>query len=72
LRDYADEARGAAKQLEQVTARSLKAGEDAFVKWAATGKFSAVDLLNTIADKALRAAACLEINSLPSFPCPGT
>ena len=44
----------------------------AFVKWAATGKFSAVDLLNTIADKALRAAACLEINSLPSFPCPGT
>jgi TP901 family phage tail tape measure protein/lambda family phage tail tape measure protein len=56
LRDYADEASNAAKQFEQVTTRSLKAGEDAFVKWATTGKFSAVDLFNTIAEEALRAA----------------
>ncbi|MBL6934103.1 MAG: phage tail tape measure protein [Alphaproteobacteria bacterium] len=56
LRDYADEASNAAKQFEQVTTRSLKAGEDAFVQWAATGKFSAADLFNTIAEEALRAA----------------
>ncbi len=56
LREYADEASNAAKQFEQVTTRSLKAGEDAFVKWATTGKFSATDLFNTIAEEALRAA----------------
>lgn len=56
LRDYADEASNAARQFEQVTARSLKAGEDAFVQWARTGKFSAADLFNTIAEEALRAA----------------
>jgi len=56
LRDYADEAGNAARQFEQVTTRSLKAGEDAFVKWATTGKFSAAELFNTIAEEALRAA----------------
>ena len=56
LREYADEASNAAKQFEQVTTRSLKAGEDAFVQWATTGKFSAADLFNTIAEEALRAA----------------
>ena len=56
LRDYADEASNAAKQFEQVTTRSLKAGEDAFVQWATTGKVSAADLFNTIAEEALRAA----------------
>lgn len=44
LQDYADEAGNAASQFEQVTTRSLKAGEDAFVQWASTGKFRAADL----------------------------
>ena len=56
LRDYARESSDAAKQFEQVTTTALKAGEDAFVQWATTGKFSAADLFNTIAEEALRAA----------------
>jgi TP901 family phage tail tape measure protein/lambda family phage tail tape measure protein len=56
LRDYADEASNASLQFEQATTRALKAGEDAFVQWATTGKVSAVDLFNTIAEEALRAA----------------
>jgi hypothetical protein len=35
---------------------SLRSSEDAFVKWATTGKFQATDLFNTIAEEALRAA----------------
>ena len=61
LRDYAQEAGNAAKQFEQVTTRSLKAGEDAFVQWARTGKFSAADLFNTIAEEALRAAVRMSV-----------
>ena len=61
LRDYADEAGNAAKQLEQVTTRSLKAGEDAFVQWAKTGKFNAADLFNTIAEEAMRAAIRMSV-----------
>ena len=56
IRDYLDEAGDAAKQFEQVTTRALQASEDAFVEWAQTGKFSAKDLFNTIAEEALRAA----------------
>ena len=56
LRDYSREASNAARQFEQATTASLEAGEDAFVRWAATGKFSAADLFNTIAEEALRAA----------------
>ncbi|MBC8268477.1 MAG: phage tail tape measure protein [Rhodospirillaceae bacterium] len=61
LRDYAQEARNAAKQFEQVTTRSLKAGEDAFVQWAKTGKFNAADLFNTIVEEALRAAIRMSV-----------
>ena len=56
IRDYVDEAGDAAKQFERVTTRALQASEDAFVQWAQTGKFSAKDLFNTIAEEALRAA----------------
>ena len=56
IRDYLDEASDAAKQFEQVTKTALKASEDAFIEWAQTGKFSAKDLFNTIAEEALRAA----------------
>ncbi len=56
LKNYADEAAQAARQFEQATTRALKAGEDAFVQWATTGKVSASDLFNTIAEEALRAA----------------
>ena len=56
IRDYLDDAGNAAKQFEQVTSRALQASEDAFVEWATTGKFSAKDLFNTIAEEALRAA----------------
>ena len=56
IRDYLDEATDAARQFEQATTRALQASEDAFVEWAMTGKFSAKDLFNTIAEEALRAA----------------
>ncbi len=56
LRDYARESSDAATQFEQATTRALKAGEDAFVQWATTGKVSASDLFNSIAEEALRAA----------------
>lgn len=61
LRDYADEAGNAARQFEQVTTKSLKAGEDAFVQWAKTGKFNAADLFNTIAEEAMRAAIRMSV-----------
>lgn len=61
LRDYAEEAGNAARQFEQVTTKSLKAGEDAFVQWAKTGKFNAADLFNTIAEEALRAAIRMSV-----------
>lgn len=56
LRDYARESSDAAQQFEQATSRALKASEDAFVQWATTGKVSASDLFNAIAEEALRAA----------------
>ena len=56
IRDYLDDATDAATTFEQATTRALKASEDAFVEWAMTGKFSAKDLFNTIAEEALRAA----------------
>ena len=56
IRDYLDEATDAAKQFERITTRALQASENAFVEWAMTGKFSAKDLFNTIAEEALRAA----------------
>jgi lambda family phage tail tape measure protein len=45
-----------ASAMEQGLTHSLKATEDAFVKWATTGKAAASDLFNTIAEEALRAA----------------
>jgi hypothetical protein len=56
IRDYLDQAGDAARQFEEATTRALKASEDAFVEWAMTGKFSAADLFNSIAEEALRAA----------------
>ena len=56
IRDYLDDATDAAKTFEQATTRALQASEDAFVEWAQTGKFSAKDLFNTIAEEAIRAA----------------
>ena len=56
LRDYARESSDAAQQFEQATSRALKASEDAFVQWATTGKVSATDLFNSIAEEALRTA----------------
>lgn len=56
LRDYARESTDAAQQFEQATSRALKASEGAFVQWATTGKVSASDLFNSIAEEALRAA----------------
>ena len=45
-----------ATAMEQGLTRALKSTEDAFVKWATTGKLSATDLFNTIAEEAVRAA----------------
>ncbi|MBM3548923.1 MAG: hypothetical protein FJX54_18425 [Alphaproteobacteria bacterium] len=56
LRDYVEESDNAARLVEQGMSRALRAGEDAFIKWATTGKLSAGDLFNTIAEEALRAA----------------
>ena len=56
IRDYLDEATDAAKVFERITTRALQASEDAFVEWAMTGKFSAKDLFESIAEEALRAA----------------
>ena len=56
IRDYLDEATDAAKVFKRITTRALQASEDAFVEWAMTGKFSAKDLFESIAEEALRAA----------------
>ncbi len=56
VRDYVEEASNAARMAEQAVTNSLRSGEDAFVKWATTGKLAAGDLFNTMAEEALRAA----------------
>ncbi|WP_339862519.1 phage tail tape measure C-terminal domain-containing protein [Thalassospira alkalitolerans] len=56
VRDYVEEASNAARTAEQAVTKSLQAGEDAFVKWATTGKLAVGDLFNTMAEEALRAA----------------
>ena len=56
LRDYVAESDNAARLVEQGMSNALHASEDAFIKWATTGKLSAKDLFNTIAEEALRAA----------------
>ena len=56
LKDYVDAATDAARNAEQVMTSVLKGSEDAFVRWATTGKFQARDLFNTVAEEALRAA----------------
>ena len=71
IRDYLDDATDASKMFEQATTRALKASEDAFVEWAMTGKFSAKDLFNTIAEEALRAAYRMAIVQ-PLNNIPGT
>ena len=55
FQNYAEDATNAAKQVEGVLTRSLQSSEDAFVKFARTGKLEMSDLFNTIADEALRA-----------------
>jgi hypothetical protein len=61
LRDYAREAGDAAANFEHVTRTSFAAGEDAFVKFAKTGKLEISDLFNTIADEVLRAYYRMQI-----------
>jgi lambda family phage tail tape measure protein len=56
VRDYVEEASNAARTAEQAVSKSLQAGEDAFIKWAMTGKLAASDLFNAMAEEALRAA----------------
>ena len=56
IRDDLDEAGNAARQFERATTRALQTSADAFVEWAMTGKLSAADLFNSIAEEALRAA----------------
>ncbi len=56
LRDFGDEAGDMAKAFESSTTSALRASEDAFVQWARTGKISATDLFETIAEEALRTA----------------
>ncbi|MEO5338834.1 MAG: hypothetical protein H7841_18425, partial [Magnetospirillum sp. WYHS-4] len=61
IRSYVEEATDGARAAEQATTRSLQAGEEAFVKWATTGKLAAGDLFNSIAEEALRAAWRLSV-----------
>ncbi len=61
VRDYVDEATDGARAAEQATTQALKAGEDAFVRWASTGKLAAGDLFNSIVEDALRAAYRLSV-----------
>ncbi|MCW5699970.1 MAG: hypothetical protein KIT00_09025 [Rhodospirillales bacterium] len=56
LRNFGDDAGDMAKTFEDATTSALRASEDAFVQWARTGKISATDLFNTIAEEALRTA----------------
>ncbi len=61
IRDYVDESTDAARVAEQGMTRALEASEDAFVKWASSGKLAARDLFNTVAEEALRAAYRLSV-----------
>lgn len=61
IRDYVDESTDAARVAERGMTRALEASEDAFVKWASTGKLAARDLFNTVAEEALRAAYRLSV-----------
>ncbi|MDO8606859.1 MAG: phage portal protein, partial [Phaeospirillum sp.] len=56
VRAYADEAANAAASAERAMSGALRASEDAFVKWAMTGKLAGQDLFNSLAEEALRAA----------------
>jgi hypothetical protein len=56
VRAYADEASNAAASAERAMSGALRASEDAFVKWAMTGKLAGQDLFNSLAEEALRAA----------------
>jgi len=61
IRDYVDESTDAARVAERGMTRALEASEDAFVKWASTGKLAARDLFNAVAEEALRAAWRLSV-----------
>jgi len=61
IRDYLREASDVSVEFENLTTSALQSTEDAFVQWALTGKASARDLFNTIAEEALRAATSLAI-----------
>ena len=56
VRDYLSETNDAARAAERVVSSSLRASEDAFVKFATTGKASISDLFNTLAEEVLRAS----------------
>jgi hypothetical protein len=60
LKAMGDSARLSVGDLKSVITQSTQTGpfghDDAFVKWATTGKLSADDLFNTIAEDAVRAA----------------
>ncbi|KAF0219296.1 MAG: Phage-related minor tail [Rhodospirillaceae bacterium] len=56
LAAYVEDSSDAARGAERVVTGMLKSSEDAFVKWATTGKLAAGDLFNTLAEEALRAA----------------
>lgn len=56
VRAYVDEASNAAASAERAMSGALRASEDAFVKWATTGKLAGQDLFNSLAEEALRAA----------------
>ncbi|TAN65280.1 MAG: hypothetical protein EPN20_07705 [Magnetospirillum sp.] len=56
LAAYVEDSSDAARGAERVVTGMLKSSEDAFVKWATTGKLAAGDLFNSLAEEALRAA----------------
>jgi phage-related minor tail protein len=56
LAAYVEDSSDAARGAERAVTGMLKSSEDAFVKWATTGKLAAGDLFNTLAEEALRAA----------------
>ncbi|CAA7618968.1 Phage-related minor tail protein [Magnetospirillum sp. LM-5] len=56
LAAYVEDSSDAARGAKRAVTGMLKSSEDAFVKWATTGKLAAGDLFNTLAEEALRAA----------------
>lgn len=55
VKSYLDEVQNAARQSERFVSGVLKAGEDAWVKWATTGKANISDVFTMLAQEAARA-----------------